>query len=81
MGINRLQWRGRGGFSPRFPILRTSAPEPFIIFNCSMCKLYHLADLYANFFDNESLHRCVKFLSPRIAEDAVCVYGIAKSTV
>ncbi len=21
-GINRLQWRGRGGISPRFPILR-----------------------------------------------------------
>ena len=28
--INRSQWRGRGGFSPRFPILRNPAPEPFV---------------------------------------------------
>ncbi len=28
--INRSQWRGRGGFSPLFPILRNPAPEPFV---------------------------------------------------
>ena len=44
---DRSQWRGRGGFSPRFPILRNSAPEPLVYSNV-MHILYRIATFFAN---------------------------------
>ena len=49
---DRSQWRGRGGFSPRFPILRNSAPEPFV-YSIVIHILYHVARFYANIFFNK----------------------------
>lgn len=46
---DRSQWRGRGGFSPRFPILRNSAPEPFV-YSIVIHILYHVGLFFANIF-------------------------------
>lgn len=48
---DRSQWRGRGGFSPRFPILRNSAPEP-LVYSIVITILYHIPWFFANFFVN-----------------------------
>ena len=49
---DRSQWRGRGGFSPRFPILRNSAPEPFV-YSIVIHILYHVVLSFANIFFNK----------------------------